>query len=181
MKRIGTVAGLMLLFVLVACKKENGNLRTVAAQNGPQGGLLLQEKVIASNWQTLDQWQQEGNAFYAKHRLPVKASGGKLLLFARNVWGADAPAEEPMEDITLQFPFYFMPYTDQPGLKETWKYELDEEEVKIDLKVEGGNLQPRPVQVRSLYIPDSVWKDITASGDGELAYESLVHRLHIEP
>src|SRR5687767_14107184 len=126
---------LVMAAVVVACRKENtaqktsiGEVPTGLASKG--GGV-----VFATDWQSLDKWQQDGRGFHTSRQLPMKAEGGKVLMFARKVWANDAPLEEPMEDFPMQLPFEFLPYTNQPGLSETWNYAVSGNEVKIDLQV----------------------------------------------
>ena len=182
MKGLLKVVALLVLVVLSACNKENGNHSATATPNEwEQGRAGIQSAVFASKWQTLEQWQKDEKGFHALQQLPLKPKRGKVLLFARNVWAADAPMEEPMEDIPLQLPFNFLPYTDQPGVTETWQYEVKDNELKIVLKVDGGEVTPRPVQVRAVYIPDSVWSNLKESGEEAVAYQTLVEKLKIEP
>ncbi len=181
MKGVGIVVALALCAVLGACNKENREKSSPTFEVTEVKTSIAASAIYASAWETLQDWEKDGATFKTRQHLPIKPEGGKVLLFARNVWAADEPMEEPMDDIALQLPFNFLPYTTQPGLTETWDYQLEADEVKIDLKVAGGETTPRPVQVRCIYIPESLWATLKSESAEALAYESLVSKLNLKP
>jgi hypothetical protein len=181
MKGVGIVVALVLFSVLTSCNKENKTDTNQTFELPEVTAAASGQSIYASAWQTLEGWEKTEGLYQARQHLPIKPNGGKVLLFARNVWAADAPMEELMEDMALQLPFNFLPYTAKPGLTETWNYQLGDNEVKIDLKVEGGELEPRPVQVRCIYIPETMWEKLKSESLEGLAYESLVTKLNLQP
>lgn len=164
---------------VVACTKEWPGRKLGA---GARNNDARPQPVFASEWTTLNKWQKDKQGFFAEQPLANPAEKGKVLLFARNLWQADSGYNG--EDIPLQLPLNFLPYTDQPGLTETWQYQLDGDKLRVNLEVSGvENAEPREVAVRYVVIPDSVWQELSAENadTSSLPYNDLVAKLDIKP
>lgn len=173
----------LLLFtavVVVACTKEWTGRRQTSGRLKPD--LSGDKAVYASEWTTINHWQKDKKGFYAEQPVTHTKEGGKVLLFARKLWAADQ--SEDTTDIPLQLPLQFLPYTDQPGLTETWQYEMNEDKLRVNLEVSGvEEAAPREVAVRYLIVPQPLWDELAASvPDTEaLQYEDLVAKLDVKP
>lgn len=171
------LVALITAVAVVACTKEWPGRKPGAARNN---GKL--QPVYASEWTTISQWQKDQQGFFSEQPLNAPPKNGKVLLFARNLWQADSGYAG--EDIPLQLPLNFLPYTDQPGLTETWQYELQGDKLRVNLAVEGvNNAQPRDVAVRYVVIPDNIWQELaaTTTDSTSLAYDDLVAKLDLKP
>jgi hypothetical protein len=167
--------------VVVACTKEWSGRRQAASRVKP--GNEGDRTVYASEWTTLQHWQKDKKGFYAEQPVAHQSGNGKVLLFARKLWAADQN-EEDTTDIPLQLPLQFLPYTDQPGLTETWQYELGTDKLRVNLRVEGADeAAPREVAVRYVIVPQPMWDELATSvpDAAELPYEDLVAKLDIKP
>lgn len=164
---------LLTAVVVVACTKE-WPARKAASLNG--------KAVFASEWTTISKWKKDQKGFFAEQSLKSSANKGKVLLFARNLWAADSGYTG--DDMPLQLPLSFLPYTDQPGLTETWQYELQGNKLRVNLEVDGvENAEPREVAVRYVVIPEEMWQELsTANPDtASMPYEDLIAKLDIKP
>lgn len=166
--------------VAIACTKEWNGRRLAASRT--KAGLRGDKAVYASEWTTLQHWQKDGSGFYAEQPIVHKPADGKVLLFARKMWAADQT--EDTTDIPLQLPLQFLPYTDQPGLTETWQYELGTDKLRVNLQVAGtDDAAPREVAVRYVVVPQPVWDELSnkVPDAAELTYEDLLAKLDIKP
>lgn len=171
------LVALITAVAVVACTKEWPGRKTAAARNNGKP-----QPVYASEWTTISQWQKDQQGFFAEQAMGAPAQKGKLLLFARNLWQADSGYNG--EDIPLQLPLQFLPYTNQPGLTETWQYELQGDKLRVNLAVAGAaNAQPRDVAVRYVVIPEKIWEELAAAttDSTSMAYDDLVARLDLKP
>lgn len=166
--------------VAVACTKEWSGKK--------QGGQRLKgdrpdnKAVYASEWTMLNQWKKDKGGFFTEKPIQHPNGNGKVLLFARKLWAADQDMDT--SDMPLQLPLQFLPYTDQPGLTETWDYELGTDKLRVNLEITGvAQPEPREIAVRYVVVPQPVWDEIAAN-DPEVAslpYEDLVAKLDIKP
>lgn len=144
----------------------------MASRNKPE--LPGNQAVYASEWTTLQHWQKDGSGFFAEQPIAHRPNNGKVLLFARKMWAADQ--NEDTTDIPLQLPLQFLPYTDQPGLTETWQYELGTDKLRVNLQVAGSDdAAPREVAVRYVVVPQPVWDELanTVPDAADLPYSTL--------
>ncbi|SHE67445.1 hypothetical protein SAMN05444008_102242 [Cnuella takakiae] len=169
---------LLTAVVVVACTKE-WPARKAASLNGKGGD---GNAVFASEWTTISKWKKDQKGFFAEQSLKSNAQKGKVLLFARNLWAADSGYNG--DDMPLQLPLNFLPYNDQPGLTETWQYELQGNKLRVNLEVAGvEKAEPREVAVRYVVIPDEMWQELSVANPdtASMPYEDLVAKLDIKP
>lgn len=164
----------------VACTKEWTGRRLSGAGIKKSPG--TSQAVFASEWTTLSHWQKDRQGFFVEQPFMQPGTNGKVLLFARRLWQADEGFQG--EDIPMQLPLHFLPYTDRPGLMETWQYELSGDKLRVNLAIEGAeNVRPREVSVRYVVIPDTVWKELATvdTVTDNWGYEDLVAKLDLTP